>query len=111
MKERPSDVEDRLTGADPSALGVVQLDREAGAARDSLDFEKIERKARRADHRPAHEYRVGRWAVAKAADDRLGFQKIAVGLRRERPVRHRFTLRDRGETAHPIAAIALASLL
>ena len=46
MIERAGDVEDRLAGADPGALGIVQLDLEIDAARGRHAFEELDRQAR-----------------------------------------------------------------
>ncbi len=83
MRERAGQIEDRLAGADPGGLGMVELDLEAGAALRRHPFEKLDRQARRADDRPAHEDGIGRLAIAEPADDRLGLQEIAVGARGE----------------------------
>ncbi len=84
VKQRARDVEERLTGADQGAFGVVQLDAEAGAALGRRIFEKCDRQPRRADHRSAHKHRIGRLAIAEPADNRLGLQEIGVGPGRER---------------------------
>jgi len=111
MKQRPGHVEDRVARADPDALGMIELDLETGTARSGFRLEKIEGETRRTDHRPPHEHGIGRRPVAKPADDGLGLQKIAVRTCRERPVRHRFASRDRGEPACAVTAIALTSML
>jgi hypothetical protein len=63
---------------------VAELDVELLAARGRRAFEKFDRKTRGADHRPAHEHRISRRAITEMPDDRLGFQKVAVGLRGKR---------------------------
>src|ERR1700752_3326582 len=83
MEERTADMKDRIAGADPTSLGVTELDIEILAAFGRHLFEKLHREARGANHRPAHEHRVSRRAVTEMPDDRLGLQKIAVGLRRD----------------------------
>src|ERR1700720_3644622 len=82
MKERTTDIKDRVAGADPAPLGVAELDIKILAAFGRHHFKKLDREARRANHRPPHEHRVRRRAVTKMTDDRLSLQKIAVGLRR-----------------------------
>src|SRR6516162_10073212 len=111
MKQQPGHVEDRVASTNPDALGMIELDLETGTARSSFTLEKIEGETRRTDHRPPHEDGIGRRSVAKPADDGLGLQKIAVRTRRERPVRHRFASRDRGESTNAVAAVALAPVL
>ncbi len=92
--ERAGYVEDRLAGADPGGLRVVQLDVEFCAACRGGLLQKLDREARRADDRAAHEHGIARLAVAKPADNLLRLQEIAVGARREvaetlcRAVRH-----------------------
>ena len=84
VRQRAGHIEDRLAGADQRPFRVVQLDVEAGAAVGGDSFEKLDRQARRRDHRAAHEHRIGRLAIAEPLDDRLRLQEIAVGPRRER---------------------------
>src|SRR5207302_1914681 len=68
--------------ADPTPLGVTELDVEILAAFGRHLFEKLDREPRRANYRTAHEHRISRRTVAEMPDDLLGFQEIAVGLRR-----------------------------
>src|SRR5580700_10581370 len=84
MVERAGHVHDRLAGADPGRLGMIELDLEAGATLGRHSLEKLDRETRRADHWPAHEDGIGRLAIAELADDRLRLQEIAVGARGER---------------------------
>ena len=62
---------------------MAELDIEFLAAFGRHLFEKLDREAGRANDRPAHKRRIGRRAIAEMPDDRLGFQKITVGLRRD----------------------------
>ena len=98
-------MEDRLSGADPVSLGMVELDLDRLAARGGRALEKRDRKTRRADDGAAHEHGVGHKAIAETLDDRLAFQKIAVGLRCERgrvvdPHPHRLTRPPKGGSCH-----------
>jgi hypothetical protein len=83
IEQRASHVKHRVAGPDPGTLRVREFDIELLAAFGSRAFEQGDREARRADDRATHEYRVGRRAIAEMSDDRLGPQKIAVGLRRK----------------------------
>src|SRR5205814_6595041 len=84
--ERTGHVQDRFAGADPGGFGVVQLNVELDVARRGGRFEKLDREARCADDRAAHEHRIAGLAVAEPTNDLLGLQEIAVSPRG--PVTH-----------------------
>src|ERR1700758_3159885 len=83
MEQRAGHVKEGFAGADPGALAVRELDVECFAAFGCHCLEKLHRETRGTDNRPPHEYRISRRAIAEMSDNRLGFKKVAVGLRCE----------------------------